>query len=720
MPSTPTRRARPPIDPRAWIIVPFDNVTRNAEIEWLRSGVVNLLYLGMSRWNDVRVVDDERVADLMRDLPAVNAPTIALSTGITVAKRAGAGRLVMGDVIRLGSRTVVTAKVYDVATGRRIRSVTEETTVADSVLPMFGRLAEKVLNVAAPAGVNVGSVGTHSIAAYQEYLRGVAALNNFRIGDARRALMRALELDSTFALAHYKMTVVNGWDGGAGTRAHIEAAARLSESLPERERQLITGHLWHQRGQRDNACQVFSALLASDSSDVDAWYGLGDCKYHDVNVQRVPADTSRMRFRGEFNASVHAFRRALEFEPNFHLAYQHLVDAFQWQTRFGEYCPAPGQPCTGYVGFALNAGDSLVMTPVPASDSAAVRAQFVEYARTQSRRRNSSIARRIAEEWVGSSPSENRAHIALASTYFAAGELAAAERVLASARRPDGTTSDWLAGLYRFELAVRQWRGAEANVLYDSLRAVPDAPGLLAQVAPVLGRLHEYDSLLARSGRMGPARTKRRSMVPRMILGVAGDSMAAVDSAAFAEGIAAGGPVPATLAISSSLGLDFRTPRLRWPDVDPSLERPLLAAGFAVARGHTASLPGIARQLDSLSSVFVAALMPDSGLSYIAAEAYLAAGDSAAALRLLQRMLDTAITYTWLTNREVVGQSNAVLVPRAMLTRAELAAALGQRQEAALWYDRFIALWQRPDPALMPLLDRAKRARAALGVSPRD
>src|SRR5258705_11326336 len=97
-----TRRPDPKLDEHTWIVVPFDNLNGSAEADWLRSGSVNLLYLGMSRWTDIRVIDDERVADYMREVGAADAKQLSLGVGLAVAKRAGAGRLVMGDILKLG------------------------------------------------------------------------------------------------------------------------------------------------------------------------------------------------------------------------------------------------------------------------------------------------------------------------------------------------------------------------------------------------------------------------------------------------------------------------------------------------------------------------------------------------------------------------------------------------------------------------------------------
>src|SRR5260221_9597748 len=127
-------RVNPPLDDKTWIIVPFDNVARVADIDWLKDASVNLLYLDMSKWRDIRVIDDERVADFIREVPeARGGQTLTLQSGIAVARRAGAGKLVMGELLKVGSRTQLVAKVFDVRTGQRLRTVRQEASVADSI-----------------------------------------------------------------------------------------------------------------------------------------------------------------------------------------------------------------------------------------------------------------------------------------------------------------------------------------------------------------------------------------------------------------------------------------------------------------------------------------------------------------------------------------------------------------------------------------------------------
>src|SRR3954464_2294253 len=124
-PSTVARHTNPALNPRAWIVVPFGNVTRSRDLEWLRDASVNLLSLDMSRWTDVNVVPDKRVADLVRELPAAKVTdALTLNDGLAIARRAGAGMLVMGDVFKVGQGARLVANVFDVKSGAKVRTAT--------------------------------------------------------------------------------------------------------------------------------------------------------------------------------------------------------------------------------------------------------------------------------------------------------------------------------------------------------------------------------------------------------------------------------------------------------------------------------------------------------------------------------------------------------------------------------------------------------------------
>jgi hypothetical protein len=281
--------------------------------------------------------------------------------------------------------------------------------------------------------------------------------------------------------------------------------------------------------------------------------------------------------------------------------------------------------------------------------------------------------------------------------------------------------------LNRLEIAVKLWRGLDANRLYDSIRThpgtlamLPTGPlttGALAVViAPTFGRMHDYDSLVTTSLRQSAAppsieRLSREGL--RLLVGMPSDSMAVAERATFDELAAARGAGFATRRIVLTLAFGLRAPRPAWPPIDTSVADPKIRLAVALMRRDTTSLRANTRRLDSLSSVYIAALLPDTGAALIAAEGYLALRDSVAALRVTRRWLDSSVAFTTL----ILAQGNTFvqpLLPRAMVLRADLAAALGHSEEARVWYRRFLDFWTKADPDFQPLIERVRKSVAAL------
>jgi TolB-like protein len=745
----------PALDDRTWIVVPFDNTARSADVDWLRDASVNLLYLDLSKWHDIHVVDDKRVADLMREVPAPQtAQKLSLNDGLSVARRAGAGKLVMGDVLKVGSRTTVTATVFDVRNGSRVRSAREETTIADSLMPLFGKLARGILDVEPPEGANVGAIGTTRVDAYQEYLAGVQALNRFDATEARRRLERALQLDSTFALAHYKIAIATAYDG-AGTiermskmkmsdianfanltrdpvqLAHATAAARLSGQLPARERTLINSLLARVNADFARACDGYASLIRTDSSDVEALYGLGECALADDAIVPFGGDTTHLVFRSSWNTALRSYRRAIAVDPAFHLAFDHALQLLIAPARIGCQRRDPTIPCSdssvhnAYFGRVQRSGDSLRVTPDTAivGLSAFVRATQAG-ASLVIPRRSFDDARVAAEEWIAAGPNEGRAHLALAQILLALGKPAESQAQLTEAMRDHALVSDPSIPVTRLESALKLGRGTDVNRILDSLATVWTTGVTQLTIAvnvPTIGRVAVWDAALATAirarGTPPPPLLTYFSQVTRATLGMPGDSIAAaeVGMVALIGGATTCG-ASCTAVITPTLTFGLRLKRASWPVFDSTVVDRRLAPAVALSRGDTALLRIAAQSLDSASRVTAEAGVAEDGVSAVAVEAYLALGgkdDSTSALRITRRMLDTTLMSAGVQSALPGGTTLlGMLWPRMMLIRADLAAAAGSAGEAHTWYGRFLDLWMKPDAEFQPVIDRVRKAYA--------
>ncbi len=428
-----TRQDGPPRgeNPRhSILILPFDNLRDDRSVDWLREGSVNMLSLNMSQWNDLNVVDHERLHDLLRNHEQTADEQIGLDMARRLARDAGVWTVVLGDYTQNGDSLYLSARVYDVATGERISVARVDGLGEPDARPLFDQLAARLLDLSGAPGEerrDLASLTTPSLEAYRAYLRGIDQLTRWELGSAESELERAVKLDSTFGLAYYKLALTRGWLVGANdsiAEAAIQRATRFGDRLPQHERTVIRAYRSFIEGDFLSSQALYRSLLERDSADTDAWYGLGDALFH---------DTSSTRYASNQSQSLRAFRRTLELDPTYSLAYEHIMNML---TRSSEDDPY----------LALVNTDSFVEVYVKPGtrqlDSARVR-NAVTLARAE--------AVSTGRRWVASQPEAVRSHTNLIEAYFSSRDYQSALTEL-------GRVRSLPAGSHRADLVFAEGR----------------------------------------------------------------------------------------------------------------------------------------------------------------------------------------------------------------------------------------------------------------------
>ncbi|HEX6669811.1 MAG TPA: tetratricopeptide repeat protein, partial [Gemmatimonadales bacterium] len=404
------RSSAPPegVNPRhSILLLPFDNLRDDPSVEWMREGSVSMLGLNLAQWNDLTVVDQERLSDLLGRHDVEPREDIGLELARRLARDAGVWTVVLGDFTRTGDSLHLAARVYDVATGERISIARVDDRTEDDARHLFDQLAAELLNLSgAPTDlpVDLARSTTQSLEAYRAYLNGVEQLNRWDLAGAERELGRALAIDTTFGLAYYKLALTRGWlvgvDDSIADHAIVRATAH-SANLPAHDRTVISAYRAFIGGEFTDARALYQQLLARDPTDADAWYGLGEAWFHDTTgTNQAPAWTEAFR----------AFKRSLALDSEYALAYDHV------QTMLAS---AAGQRPT----YAMIGTDSFALARAGGPeggmllDSTAL-AGAVRRARTE--------ALTTARSWVASQPATLRAHGAMVDAYLASGNYNAA------------------------------------------------------------------------------------------------------------------------------------------------------------------------------------------------------------------------------------------------------------------------------------------------------
>lgn len=301
-------------------VLPF--TASGADSELYGEGMVSVLSTTLDGVGGLRAIDSRTV--LARWDEAVEddaAPD--MSTVLEVARAAGARYALAGSAVDMGTAVQLIGELYDTRTGEKLASIQARGS-ADSAMAVVDRLsveaARALLREVGGDGTSVQHLDglmTGSLPALEAYLEGE---RHYRAGNFDEALLayeRAIQVDSTFALASLRAWTIYGWEGSnvsrSDRREHLERAARHAGRLPPSERALVTAV---DLATEDPAAAI--ARLERDTrvypADPELWQALGELSIHEG--KRVLEPEAK---------GVAALKRAIELQPEFAPYYIHVT-----------------------------------------------------------------------------------------------------------------------------------------------------------------------------------------------------------------------------------------------------------------------------------------------------------------------------------------------------------------------------------------------------------
>jgi len=173
----------------------------------------------------------------------------------------------------------------------------------DSVLGLVDRLSVTLLRDVWRSrepipNLQIASLTTDSLEALRAYLQGEQFYRRLVFDSALAAYTRAVEVDSSFALANMRRALVFGWTGGYGSSASLAASAagfRFADRLPPRDRRLLNGYRAFERG-KPGAIDSLRAFVAEYPGDLEGWYLLGESLFHINDFAPASPDSTLAAF----------------------------------------------------------------------------------------------------------------------------------------------------------------------------------------------------------------------------------------------------------------------------------------------------------------------------------------------------------------------------------------------------------------------------------------
>ena len=301
-------------------VLPF-TVQGRADLDVWREGMVDLLSTNLDGVGGLRAIDSRTVlARWNESVP--EGQRADLATALDVGRSAGARYVLLGSAVSLGSDVRLSAELYDVEGGERLGQG-QAVGSPDSVLVLVDRLSIEILRAVLQGkegdlpDVNLARATTTSLPALKAFLEGEVL---FRRGDFEAAIPayeRAVEADSTFAMANWRLATAYGWAESISSELSegaIDRAVRHADRLPEHEAVLLRADYALLQGNLDGIGPLEQEVRRRPD-DAEGWYMLGETYMHLGPAALIP-----------LKKVEEAFARAVELDPRFFPAYIHRVD----------------------------------------------------------------------------------------------------------------------------------------------------------------------------------------------------------------------------------------------------------------------------------------------------------------------------------------------------------------------------------------------------------
>jgi eukaryotic-like serine/threonine-protein kinase len=311
---------RVPLDDGLVAVPPFRVATADPSMHYLREGMLDLLAAKLTGQGGMRATEPRQMLDAWRRAGGSERIDLTTENALRLASTLHAGRLLLGDVVGSSKQITISAVVLDVPGGDEI--VRESATGApDDLAGLVDRLAAQLLASTSEEGEQRESqLAGISLPALRAYLDGQVKLRRGDAVAAAQDFTRALDADSSFALAGLGLHMATSWYGDPQLGARgIQIAWRERAKLSPRDRAMLEAVVGPRFPQPSTTREIYNLRerflnLAPDRAE--AWYLLGDHLFHFGLALGIGDARER---------ALANFKKAMEIDSTYVVGYRHLM-----------------------------------------------------------------------------------------------------------------------------------------------------------------------------------------------------------------------------------------------------------------------------------------------------------------------------------------------------------------------------------------------------------
>jgi len=276
---------------------------------WLGDAATNLLNTNLSESDQLTILTTQHVNNILEYLNMQKIREFDADLALRVAEKADANWVIIGNINQADPNLAMNILLLNTATGDTVTNEYLTGKAADDLFDIIDKMTDTLKtsilhdhDTTQSPGHSVADITTRSPEAYREYLKGVSYYKQLYYNEAESCFVKALEYDSTFAMAYYYLASLSD-------RKYIENALKYINRSSRREQYYIRG---------------FASLI---NDDLDGFF-----IEIDKLIKDFPLDANAYNWYagiqlrlGNRQAALDYYLRAVEIDPYYKLAYNSMT-----------------------------------------------------------------------------------------------------------------------------------------------------------------------------------------------------------------------------------------------------------------------------------------------------------------------------------------------------------------------------------------------------------
>ncbi len=290
-------------------IMYFENLAEPDDSLQYGEIATNLLITDLAESQYMQVVSSQRLYDILKFLGQEGTKIIDRSIASEVAQKSGSRWLLTGSILQIEPHLILTSQIINASNGDVVATQKVTGKESQDIFSLVDQLSVEIKSdLALPAEAYeepdpaVADVTTHSAEAYRYYLMGDEYSSKYYSDEAVKYYEKAIEYDSTFAMAYYALTTLKD-------ASLISKVLQYSENVTQKEKLYIRSLEAMINNECDSSLGELYKIIKRYPDEKDAYYQLG--VYYN-------------RFQ-RFDSAIVFLYKAIELDPLFKMAYNQLA-----------------------------------------------------------------------------------------------------------------------------------------------------------------------------------------------------------------------------------------------------------------------------------------------------------------------------------------------------------------------------------------------------------